>query len=245
LITGTTRPGQRLSCSTGNWTNAPTSLTYQWYRNGTLLAGVTGPTYRLGTLDEGTMLRCVVTAHNTAGSAYASSNAVKVPIPSVPHCPAATGTMTGTSIGLARLGMTRTRARYLYRRHSDRGKRYEDFFCLTPIGVRVGYASPLLLKALPTARRATLTGRVVWASTSNPYYSLDGIRPGESITSAAAVLHPAPPFRIGLNYWYVARAPGYTAVLKVRDGVVKELGIATNALTATRAAQSVLMHSFY
>jgi hypothetical protein len=25
---------------------------------------------------------------------------------------------------------------------SNRGKKYEDFFCLTPIGVRVGYGSP-------------------------------------------------------------------------------------------------------
>ena len=245
VISGTPRPGQRLSCSTGRWTNSPTSFAYQWYRNGTPLAGFTGPTYMLGTLDEGTTLTCVVTARNAAGSAPAQSNAVKVPVPVVAHCPAATAKMTGTKIGLARLGMTRARARYLYRRHSDRGRRYEDFFCLTPIGVRVGYASPLLLKALSRAQRAALTNRVVWASTSNPYYSLDGIRPGESITTAAAALDTEPPFHIGLNYWYLARKPGYTAVLKVRGNVVQELGIATNVLTTTRGAQSVLMHSFY
>jgi sugar lactone lactonase YvrE len=245
VISGTPRPGGRLSCSTGGWTNNPTSFAYQWYRNGTLMAGFTGPTYTLGTLDEGTTFACVVTARNRAGSASAQSNRVMVPVPLVPHCPAATGHMTGTTIGHIRLGMTRARARYLYRRHSDRGTRYEDFFCLTPIGVRVGYASRVLLKALPSAERARLTGRIVWASTSNPYYSLDGIRPGESITTAAAVLDTEPPFHVGLNYWYLARKPGYTAVLKVRDNVVQELGIATNALTATRAAQSVLMHSFY
>jgi hypothetical protein len=245
VITGTPKPGRRLSCSTGGWTNNPTSFTYQWYRNGTLLAGFKGSTYTLGTLDEGTTLVCVVTARNAAGSASAQSNAVKVPVPVVAHCPAATGTMTGTTIGLARLGMTRARARYLYRRHSDRGKQYEDFFCLTPIGVRVGYGSPLLLKALSRAHRAAVTNRVVWASTSNPYYSLDGIRPGESIATAASVLDTEPPFHIGLNYWYLARKLGYTAVLKVRGNIVQELGIATNTLTSTRAAQSVLMHSFY
>jgi len=244
-ITGTAKAGVTLTCSLGGWRNLPTSVTYQWYRNGTPLANVTGPSYTVGTLDEGTTLTCVVTASNAGGSTTANTNAVKVPVPVVPHCPAATGVMTGTTIGQIRLGMTRGAARYLYRHHSNRGKEYEDFFCLTPIGVRVGYASPILLKALSTSERARVTSRVVWASTSNPYYSLDGIRPGESITMAAPVLDTEAPFHIGLNYWYLARKPGYTAVLKVRGNIVQELGIATNALTSTRAAQSVLMHSFY
>ena len=34
-ITGTLKPGATLACSTGSWTNDPTSYTYQWYRNGT------------------------------------------------------------------------------------------------------------------------------------------------------------------------------------------------------------------
>ena len=244
-ITGTPKAGKELFCSTGSWTNDPTSDTYQWNRNGTLLAGFTDPAYTLGTLDEGTTLKCVVTASNAGGQASATSNAVKIPIPKVPLCPGATGSMTGTSIGQITLGMTRSRARYLYRHHSDRGKQYEDFFCLTPIGVRVGYASPILLKALSRSERAKVTGTVVWASVSNPYYSLDGIRPGESIAAASRVLGTAAPFHIGLNYWYLARKPTYTAVLKVRGGVVEELGIADNQLTTSRGLQSVLMRSFY
>ncbi len=85
----------------------------------------------------------------------------------------------------------------------------------------------------------------MWASTSNPYYSLDGIRAGESIATASRVLGTEPPFHIGLNYWYLARKATYTAVLKVRGGVVEELGIADNALTTSRSLQSTLMHSFY
>src|SRR5450755_2906662 len=237
-VTGPTTAGVTLSCSTGSWTNAPTGYAYQWYRNGTPLAGFTTSTYTLGTLDEGTTLTCVVTASNAGGQASSTSNAVRIPIPIVPRCPAATGSMTGTTIGQIRLGMTESRARYLYRRHSNRGKQYEDFFCLTPIGVRVGYASPILLKMLPKRVRASLRGRVVWASTSNPYYSLDGVRPGESILTAARVLGTEPPFHIGLNYWYLARKAGYTAVLKVHGTVVQELGIADNALTKTRKTQN-------
>lgn len=205
---------------------------------------VTRPTYAVGTLDEGTTLTCVVTAINADGQASARSNATKAPIPYVARCPGATGTMTGTSIGKIVLGMTRSRARYLYRQHSNRGKQYEDFFCLAPIGVRVGYASPMLLNTLSKRKQPQFRGTVVWSSTSNPYYSLDGIR-GGSLAAASRVLGTESPFHIGPNYWYLARKASYTAVLKVRGGVVEELGIADNALTTTRKTQAVLMHSFY
>jgi hypothetical protein len=244
-VTGSAKAGATLSCSRGTWNNDPTTFADQWYRDGTSLAGFTGSTYRLGTLDEGTTLMCVVTASSAAGQASAHSNAVTIPIPTVPRCAGATGSMTGTTIGQVTLGMTRSQARYLYRHHSNRGRQYEDFFCLTPIGVRVGYASPVLLDSLPSHQRPGSRGRVVWASTSDPYYSLDGIRAGESIATAARVLGAEPPFHIGLNDWYLARKAGYTAVLKVRGGVVEELGIADNSLTGTRTTQNVLMHSFY
>ena len=143
---------------------------------------------------------------------------MKIPIPKVRRCPGATGSMNGTTIGQIRLGMTRSRARYLYRQHSNRCTQFKDFFRLTPIGVRVGYASPILLDILPKHERAKYQGRVVWASTPNPDYSLDGIRPGESIATASRVLGTEPPFHIGLNYWYLARKATYTAVLKVRGG---------------------------
>ena len=176
--------------------------------------------YTLGTLDEGTKLTCAVTARNVAGQGSATSNGVHIPIPRVPGCPAATETMTGTTIGQIKLGMTRTRAKYLYRHHSDRGRKYEDSFCLTPAGVHVGYSS---------------RNRVVWASTSNPYYSLDGVYVGERFDFQGLI-------RIGLHY--LIREPGYTAVLKVRGGVVQELGIAINPLTRTHKAQALLMRSF-
>lgn len=243
-ISGTPKPGTTLRCDLGTWTNSPTSYAVQWYRNGTLLAGATSATYRVGTLDDGATLVCVVTAANAGGSASATSRRVKVPLPFVPRCPGATGRMTGSTIGQIALGMTRARARFLYRHHSDHGQRYLDFFCLTPIGVRVGYASPKLLDALPKRERNSFRNRVVWASTSDPYYSLAGIRAGESIAAASRALGTEPPFHIGLNYWYLARKARYTAVLKVRGGVVQELGIAASALTSTRRTQAELMHSF-
>ncbi len=137
VITGTAKAKHRLSCSTGSWSGSPTSYDYAWSRGGVLLAGQTHASLTVVSLDEGTALTCRVTAINSAGSATAASPAVKVAVPKVAGCPAATGSLSGTKLGLITLGMTKVRAHEVFRKHSDRGTRYEDFFCLTPIGVRV------------------------------------------------------------------------------------------------------------
>jgi predicted acyl esterase len=164
--------------------------------------------------------------------------------PMSPGCPRATGRLHGSTLGLLTLGMTRARTRRAYKHSSDRGSRYKDFFCLTPIGVRAGYASPNLLKTLPRRLRKQLKGRVVWASTANPYYSLRGIRAGSSLAKAAKKLHTGAPFHIGRNYWYLAANGSSTAVLKVRHKRVEEIGIANKHFTHGRKAQRTLMKSF-
>jgi len=202
------------------------------------------PTVKISTLDEGTTLTCAVTASNVAGSDSITSGSVNVPVPYVPRCPAAAGPLSGGKLGSIRLGMTREEARRAYRHSSDRGERYEDFFCLTPIGIRVGYASPKLLATLPAPGRASVRGRVVWASTSNPRYAIMGVQPGAVLEAASRRLHVGKVLPIGLNDWYLAPAGSVTAVLKVRHGVVEEVGIADRALTLTRKRQTTFMHSF-
>jgi hypothetical protein len=161
-----------------------------------------------------------------------------------PGCPVATGRLRGNTLGLVTLGMTRERARRAFTHSSDRGRRYEDFFCLTPNGVRVGYASPRLLATLPRRERARLAGRVVWASTANRFYSLRGIRPGATLTAARRKLRTGGPFHVGLNYWYFAPDGSSRALLKVRHGLVQEIGIANKVLTNSRKAQHALITSF-
>jgi hypothetical protein len=196
-------------------------------------------------LDEGSMLTCAVTAHSEAGgSAAASSRGARVQSPQVPGCPQASGRLSGATLGLVKLGMTRAAARRAFSHSSDRGKRYEEFFCLTPIGVRVGYASARLRSTLPAAARNRVSGRVVWASTSNPYYALSGIRPGARVAAARARLHLAAPYQFGLNTWYFARRATFTVVLKVRHGVVEEVGIANKALTSGRAGERAFLSAF-
>jgi hypothetical protein len=171
--------------------------------------------------------------------------ACRRPVAVRPGCPPATGRLRGRTLGLVRLGMTRARARRAYRHSSDRGRRYEDFFCLTPIGVRVGYASPKLLAKLPRRESRELRGRVVWESTSNRFYSLRGIRARAALSTARRTLRLGRTFHVGRNFWYFAHNGSSMALLKVRHGVVQEIGIANKKLATRRRTQRVFIRSFY
>ena len=245
VISGTARAHSVLRCSTGTWSNGPTRFAYQWSRDRTPIEGATDATYTVQSSDEQLTLTCAVTAFNAAGQgATAISRGVTVPVPRVRGCPAATGTLSGQTLGLARLGMTREQARHSYTHSTDRGKHYEDFFCLTPIGVRVGYASPALLDTLPRSDRRQLADRVVWASTSSGYYDIQGVRPGATVTAAGRLLKLSARFQIGLNTWYLAPNGASTGVLKVRHGLVEEIGIADRQLTIGHRAQRTFLKSF-
>jgi 6-phosphogluconolactonase len=237
VITGTAKRGDALSCSTGTWTDAPTGFAYQWGRDGTPIVGATMRTYVVRTSDEQLTLACTVTASNAVGSGRpASSTGVFVPVPRVARCPAASGALTGTTLGLVHLGMTRVQARHAYTKSSNRGKSYQDFFCLTPIGVRVGYGSPKLPRKY--------ANRVIWASTSSAYYTVHGIRVGATITAADKVLKLTGPIKVGVNDWYLARNGNSTAVFKVRKGVIQEIGIGEKSLTTGHRAQVKFLESF-
>jgi inactivated superfamily I helicase len=133
----------------------------------------------------------------------------------------------------------------VYKHSSNRRTRYEDFFCLTPIGVRVGYASPKLVRLAPHRQQKRLRGRVVWASTANPFYAIAGIRAGATLSAAQAKLPKGNLFHIGLNDWYLAPVGSVTAIFKVRQGVVQEIGISDKALTRTPKTQRSFLTSFY
>ncbi len=241
-IVGTAKAGRTVICSTGSGTTNPSAFSYRWSRNGTPIVGATSPTYKVQKIDEGNALTCTVIATNAG--APSTSASVRVPVPAVARCPAATGKLRGTRVGLINLGMTRTQTRHAYRRSSTRGSRYQEFFCLTPIGIRAGFASPKVLMNVSGAQRSSLQGHVIWISTASAFYAIDGVRPGATVAAAGARLRLLTPFAIGANRWYLAPAGSVTAVLKVRGGVVQEIGIANKRLTKTRTAQRAFLTSF-
>jgi hypothetical protein len=69
--------GSTMSCTLGNWTNAPTSRTYQWKKDGTNVVGATNATYTVLAADVGHVFTCSMVAHNSFGdSAPVLSNAI-------------------------------------------------------------------------------------------------------------------------------------------------------------------------
>lgn len=77
-VTGSSVEGSTLTCSSGTWTESPTSYAYQWKKNGVDISGATGTTFLLPMDYQGSSVTCVVTATNVAGSSSATSNAITV-----------------------------------------------------------------------------------------------------------------------------------------------------------------------
>ena len=139
--------------------------------------------------------------------------------------------------------MTRPQARGAFSRSSGRGHRNMDFFCLSPNGVRVAYPSSALLKALPRKLAKQVRGRVILALTANRHYSLRGVKPQTRLAKVARRLHTGRGYRVGANTWYLIAAGRSRGVLKVRHGVIQEVGITYRSLTARRAAARRLLTS--
>ena len=151
-----------------------------------------------------------------------------------PACPEATGALSGSTLGLVRLGMTRQQARSAYARSRLTSRPHQDIFCMTPSGVRVGYATWRQLKTLRAGRSAALAGRVVWVTTSNARYATNGVHPGASLAKAKGLLRGAKKVASGRNDWYLIRSRASTLLIEVRGGVVREVGVASNLLTGSR-----------
>jgi 6-phosphogluconolactonase len=244
-LTGTGTAGGLLKCSRGKWTNSPTGYSYQWSRDGTPIQGAKAASYKVQSSDQELTLTCAVTASNVAGAGSpAVSRGLSIAVPKVSRCPAATGRVSGTGIGQIKLGMTRAQARRAYSHSSDKAATYNDFFCLTPIGIRAGYASPKLLDGLSAGQRRKLQGRVVWASTASAYYDISGVRVGATIAAAGRELKLEQPFQTGGGSFYLVPDGAATAILKVHDGIVEEIGIADKQVTSGRAAQRRFLTSF-
>jgi hypothetical protein len=164
--------------------------------------------------------------------------------PSVRRCARPTGRLTQTRLGPLALGMSRSRARRAFLRTSTRGRSDMDFFCLVPGGIRAGYPGKRLLASLSRRERCRVQGRVILLLTATPYFSLRGLRPGATLRAARRALRLSRPFQVGRNTWYLAPNGRSHAVLKVRHGIVEELGIADRRLTASRRADRRFLNSF-
>jgi hypothetical protein len=249
VITGKPLPGDRLTCSVGTWTGAPTSFTSTWQRDGAVIPGETGETYTVTIGDEATGpadgLTCTVIAHNADGSsAPATSSAMLVAMHGTLACPPPSGRVTGKTVGPLKLGMTRAQARRRLKRFTITHNGFDNFCLYAGWGIRAAYPSAKLTRSFSPVRRRALNGRIVLALTANPFYALNGVHPGESAAAAVRRLRMGRPIRVGLNLWYMKPAAESTEVLKVQHGVVQEVGLTDRSLTTGHTAQVRLLSGF-
>ena len=74
IVSGNTAVGSTILCSTGSWSNSPSSFTYQWKRGTNVISSETSATYTTTSGDISQNITCTVTAANSVGSNSASSS---------------------------------------------------------------------------------------------------------------------------------------------------------------------------
>ncbi len=79
--------GDTLTCESGSWAEGPT-ITYNWLRNGAVIAGAESNEYTLVAADEGKAVQCLIAATNASGVAVAVTNAIAVSPPQSTELPA-------------------------------------------------------------------------------------------------------------------------------------------------------------
>ena len=178
--------------------------------------------------------------------AHCAGAAAKVTIPNTHQLVACskTGAITGRAVGPVRLGMTRALARRQFARFSLRGRRFMDFFCTGENGIRVGYPSTKLMRTLSKRQRGRLRGRVILALTNSHQYALRGVPPGAQLAKVARRLRVSRPYKVGLNTWYLLPDGPVLGVLKVRHGVIEEIGITDKLFGSSRRESAIFFRSF-
>jgi hypothetical protein len=141
--------------------------------------------------------------------------------------------------------MTRRQARRRFTKLALRGRRYMDFFCPSRQGIRVGYATPVLLRSLPRHARPGYRGRAVLILTSARHFALRGVHPDTRLSRVARRLRVGRGFQVGRNRWYLFADGRVRGVFKVRHGLIEEIGIASPRLTRKPAADRIFLRSFF
>ena len=197
-------------------------------------------------------------AGNQTSSSACGSETATVPAPTVTtttttvvtaskpvaHCVSPIGAVGGMTLGYFQLGMTQQQARTtVYWWHVTRNK-FDNFCLYHGWGIRLGYPSAALLKTISASQRSQYSGHVVLALTANPFYSLGPATKGVQVAQVTKALHLGKPFHVGHNDWYFVHDGPSTGVLKVRGGVIQEVGLASLGLTKTTKQQRVFINSF-
>ncbi|WP_296668049.1 leucine-rich repeat domain-containing protein [Demequina sp.] len=95
IVSGSPVVGAVLSAASGGWSPTPSSIAYQWFRNGRAIAGATSATYRTTSYDQGRTVQVKTTAHRAGLSPTTTTSAgVAVQGRLIAGAPTLTGSFT-------------------------------------------------------------------------------------------------------------------------------------------------------
>jgi hypothetical protein len=240
--------------------SAPVQLspggTYYWQAVYSGDSANAGSTSTCGS-EVATVTEPVITVTNTTttpGTTTTVTNTSTVTVPqtttiqntsaTTPTCPAPVGAVGGTAVGVFSIGMTQSQARATLARYNVTENKFDNFCLYHGWGIRLGYPTGALLKTVAKSERSMYSSHVVLALTANAYYALMGARPGTKVASVAKHLQLGKPFKVGSNDWYFGAGSYARAIVKVRNGVIQEVGLASLGLTTTRSQERVFITSF-
>jgi hypothetical protein len=244
-ITGTATAAGTLTVDGGSWTGSP-ALSYQWEDCGS--AGGTGCNAN-GTLSiqlPGTLEHSAL-AHVAAGTEHVIAQFAGVQI-AAGHGRLVSVRLTPTAIStLQRLGVRRVRVTLWTDNHLSGGAPVSttEYLWLTIPRVfdvcpsPTGQLSGAALGPVSLGETRAHARRLLLRFSARNWHTDDFC-----LAAAARILKLGRAIRLGRNTWYVLPGATSDGVLKVRDGVVREVGIAAASITTTRTGQDQLLRSF-
>jgi fructan beta-fructosidase len=81
-VTGTVKQGSTLTGVRGTWSPAPTSYTYRWFADGSVISGATSTSYKLTANEVGKRITFEVTGHRAGYDSVSKESAPTVPVAS-------------------------------------------------------------------------------------------------------------------------------------------------------------------
>ena len=175
VVTGIARTGATLTTTTGSWTSAPTSYTYQWKRANTAggsytdIASGVNSTYVLTDSDIGKYIKVAVIAINTAASStaalsVATSVVVDLADSIVPTATTPVSTATGFTFTISNYSTS-----YTYALTTTKGSVSRSIDDVTVTGLSAGESATVTIAVTRTNYKPaskTVTGSAIPAATT-------------------------------------------------------------------------------
>lgn len=95
-VSGTAKVGRRLTASTGTWGPAPVTLSFQWFRSGSPIAGATTSAYTLTAADHTKRMTVRVTGRRAGYTTVSRTSAATATVAAGTLTPTPTPTISGT-----------------------------------------------------------------------------------------------------------------------------------------------------